>query len=188
MAYKDGFVIEYTHQGGRVSCYKCVYFDKGDKSCNKTGVYVPDVAYEKWKKSAYFELEGDWDTDAMRMKAERARAIAQGKKKPKKKKKQQKASPSSGDKGKPKPKPQPVAGVKMSAKDKRQKKKEAWKQVERESENAMMLGLKVTSPKYGRGKVVGVEGEYVTVAFAKDSKRVRFKVDMAMEKGSLSFL
>jgi len=183
MAYNDGFVIEYTHQGGRISCYKCVYFDKGDKSCSKTGVYVPEVAYEKWKKCAYFELDGNWDTDAMRAKAERARALAQGKKKPKKKKKAKSANSDAK-----KPKPQPIAGVKMSAKDKRQKKKDAWKQVELESGNAMMLGLKVTSPKYGRGKVVGVEGEYVTVAFVKDSKRVRFKVDMAMEKGSLSFL
>lgn len=183
MAYKDGFVIEYTHQGGRISCYKCVYFDKGDKSCNKTGIYVPEVAYENWKKCAFFELDGDWDTDAMRAKAERARALAQGKRKPKK---QKKAKPASD--GKKKPKPQPVAGVKMSAKDKRKRKKDAWKQVELESDNAMMLGLKVTSPKYGRGKVVGVEGEYVTVAFTKDSKRMRFKVDTAMEKGSLSFL
>ena len=98
MAYKDGFVIEYTNQGSRISCYKCVYFNKHDKDCNKTGVYVPDVARDKWKKCAFFELADDYDTDEMRQKAARARALAQGMKQSKKQNSKKKNSVSKKDK------------------------------------------------------------------------------------------
>lgn len=91
MAYKDGFVIEYTNQGGRINCYKCIFFNKSDKGCDKTGIYVPDVARDKWKTCAFFELATDYDTDAMRQKAERSRTLAQGKQLTKKRKAKKKA-------------------------------------------------------------------------------------------------
>ena len=169
MSYRNGFVIEYTHQGSRISCYKCIYCNK-DNSCGKTGAYVPDDANERWKKCKYFELDLNWDTDELRAKAARIRAMAQGKKSKKK------ANAGSKPKGK---KQQPVAGVKKNAKTKKGSKG---------LNVAQLYGHKVISPKYGSGKVVGVDGKWVTVVFFEGPRRMRFKADVAKQNDSLRFL
>lgn len=65
MAWKDGFVIEYANGGKKLSCRKCRHCG-GDKSCNVTSEYIPDIGYNYWKHCRYFELADDFDTEENR--------------------------------------------------------------------------------------------------------------------------
>ena len=80
MAWKDGFVIEYVDNGSdSISCYKCMHYNRDDRSCNRTGAYVPEIGRNYWITCTPFELADDYNTVEMREKADRARARARNK-------------------------------------------------------------------------------------------------------------
>lgn len=167
MAWKDGFVIEYVDRAWKINCYKCDYCSSSGKVCIKKGVNLSRVANSEWKTCKYFELSTNYDTESMRMRVAQARAAAKGKKAPKKKKKQ-------SEKGE-KAKRQPIANSKQ---------RKITKELDGVFET-IGIGTKATSPIYGPGKVVGIEEDWVTVAFVKDSKRIRFDIEDALRNGKL---
>ena len=74
MAWKDGFVIEYVDNGSRsISCYKCINMNRGDRSCNRRGLYIPEIGRDIWHTCPSFELADDYNTVEMREKADRIR-------------------------------------------------------------------------------------------------------------------
>lgn len=56
--YAKGFVIEYDNTlKKRIDCKSCLYFEKSDKTCLKTTLYLPIDGYDSWKKCGYFTLD-----------------------------------------------------------------------------------------------------------------------------------
>lgn len=169
MAWKDGFVIEYADRAWQVNCFKCVYCSADSASCIKTGAELHEVGKYEWRTCRFFELSERYDTESMRMKAAHGSSLGKGKKSKKKKKKgKQTSTPKNA-------KYQPIANPKTG---KSPRKLDGVSEI-------VGIGTKVTSPQYGKGKVVGAEGEWVTVAFAKNSKRIRFDIVKALTSGKL---
>lgn len=87
MAWKDGFVIEYTAaqdapHSERRSCRNCVHY-QGEKKCSVMGHLHPDVGFKSWRWCGRF-VE---DKVKLAEKVEKRRLAAKaGKKKTKKKK------------------------------------------------------------------------------------------------------
>ena len=168
MAWKDGFIIEYTDRAWQVNCFKCDYCNADGASCIKTGANLHKVGKYEWKTCRFFELNERYDTESMRMKAAHGRSVEKDRRAKKKKKKVKQAAGSGNIKY------QPIANPKPS----KTKKLDGISEI-------LGIGTKVTNPTYGKGKVVGVEDKWVTVAFAKDGKRIRFDIVKALTAGKL---
>lgn len=125
------------------------------------------MANDRWRTCGYFELEERYNTESMRMRAVNGRSQARGGKKPKKKSKKPEKADSV--------KRQPIANPKVS---KGARKLDGISEI-------VGIGTKVMSPEYGKGKVVGIEDTWVTVAFAKNGKRIRFDIVKALTSGKL---
>lgn len=88
MAWKDGFVIEYTSvqdapHSARRSCRNCIHY-QGEKKCGVMGYLHPDVGFKSWRWCGRFAE----DKAKIAERAERKRLAEKkgGKKKSKKKK------------------------------------------------------------------------------------------------------
>lgn len=56
--YAKGFVIEYDDTlKKRIDCKSCLYFEKSDRTCSKTQLYLPVDGFDSWKKCNYFSLD-----------------------------------------------------------------------------------------------------------------------------------
>ncbi len=168
MAWKDGFVIEYTDRAWQVNCFKCDYCSVDGASCIKTGASLWRVGKHEWKTCQFFELNEQYDTESMRMKAARGRSLGKAKKSNKKKKKGKQCDASGNVNYQPIANPKPGKSKKLDG-----------------VSEILAIGTRVTSPTYGMGKVVGVEDKWVTVAFTKDSRRIRFDIVKALANGKL---
>jgi hypothetical protein len=71
MAYWDSNIIEYK-ESTKPSCRYCRYY-RDDKSCEKTGQYIPDIGYNFWRYCKYFELDAYYDIEAIRERVSNAK-------------------------------------------------------------------------------------------------------------------
>lgn len=67
MAWKDGFVLEYTSAGdpapeNTLSCRNCSHFDEDDRSCEVTGKVFREEGYGAWSDCKFFKLSSFFKT------------------------------------------------------------------------------------------------------------------------------
>lgn len=60
-SWGTGYTIENTYESKRISCSYCIHYCKEDKSCNKTGAYVPINGYGYWKQCTHFILSPEYE-------------------------------------------------------------------------------------------------------------------------------
>lgn len=60
-SWGTGYTIENTYESKRISCSCCIHYCKEDKSCNKTGAYVPINGYDYWRQCTHFILSPEYE-------------------------------------------------------------------------------------------------------------------------------
>lgn len=157
MAYKDGFVIEYVEKRPtKLSCRVCVYIG-ADKSCSCRGVHIPSVGYDNWKYCDDFRLSSEYeDCEVLQRRFE----SLQAKRDRTPKKGKGRWEPSSGNSG-------------------------AWRlAAERVRNNPVTPGTRVSHLHYGKGNVVRLTDDTVSVQFT--DKLISFPYPTSVARGDIA--
>lgn len=58
--YEKGFIVEHDNTLKKsIACTDCIHYEREDKSCTKTGRYLPEDGYNSWAKCDSFVLRSD---------------------------------------------------------------------------------------------------------------------------------